>query len=212
MNIYVEVSAFMKVITLSPMAWESNSYLLIQNGEALLIDAGASPDKIDVTLTREGARLTGILLTHGHFDHILSIDAMRKKHNVPVHIHKDDAPMLTDGRLNAYAYFFRQDRAWQAADKLLSDGDSIPFGNQKISVLHTPGHTRGSVCYRIDDLVFSGDTIFADGYGRTDLEGGDNASLLHSLQKLFELPITLTVYPGHGGTATLEQVKYNLGF
>lgn len=202
----------MKVVTLSPLAWESNSYLLIQNGKALLIDAGASPDKVTAALTREGATLTGLLLTHGHFDHILSIDTLRETYDVPVYVHREDAPMLTDGHLNAYAYFFRQDRAWRPAEKLLSDGDAIPFGEKSITVVHTPGHTKGSVCYLIDDLLFSGDTVFADGYGRTDLEGGDDAALAHSLQKLFELPMSLKVYAGHGMSSTLENVKYNLGF
>lgn len=212
MNIYVEVSGFMKVITLCPAAWESNSYLLIQNGEALLFDAGASPDKISEALAREQATLKGILLTHGHFDHILSIDALREKYNVPVYVHREDAPMLTDGRLNAYAFFFRQERSWRPAEKLLSDGDSIPFGDKRISVIHTPGHTRGSVCYLVGDLLFSGDTLFADGYGRTDLEGGDDAALSYSLQKLFKLPMTLKVYAGHGMSTILENAKYNLGF
>lgn len=212
MNIYVEVSVFMKVITLSPVAWESNSYLLIENGEALLIDAGASPDKVDAALVREQANLMGILLTHGHFDHILSIDLLREKYGVPVFVHKDDAPMLTDGKRNAYAYFFRQERAWKPADKLLEDGDRIPFGNASISVISTAGHTKGSVCYLVDDLMFSGDTIFADGYGRTDLAGGDYGELTLSLQTLFKLPKGLTVYPGHGISASLGEAMYNLGF
>ncbi len=212
MNIYVEVSGFMKVITLSPVAWESNSYLLIGNGEALLVDAGAPLAKIEDALAREGAKLTGILLTHGHFDHILSIDTLRETYGVPVYIHKDDAPMLTDGRLNAYAYFFRQDRVWQPADKLLSGGERIPFGDKSISVIHTPGHTGGSVCYLADELLFSGDTVFADGYGRTDLAGGDDAALMHSIEKILSLPETLTVYAGHGMKASLASVKYNLGF
>ncbi len=202
----------MKVILLSPTAWESNSYLLIENGKALLIDAGAPPETVTLRLENEQATLCGVLLTHGHFDHILSIDLLRESYGVPVYIHKDDAPMLTDGRLNAYNYFFRGNRAWQAADKLLSDKDSIPFGEKTISVIHSPGHTRGSVCYRVDDLLFSGDTVFADGYGRTDLEGGSYEELTRSLGSLFSLPQNLTVYPGHGMKASLEQVKYNLGF
>jgi len=202
----------MKVVTLSPLAWESNSYLLIEKGEALLIDSGASPDKISAALAREGATLKAILLTHGHFDHILSIDRLRETYGVPVYIHKEDAPMLTDGRLNAYAYFFRENRTWMPADKLLTDDERIPFGDKSISVIHTPGHTGGSVCYLVDDLLFSGDTLFADGYGRTDLDGGDSAALTHSLQTLFALPTTLKVYAGHGMATTLENAKYNLGF
>ena len=212
MNIYVEVSERMKVISLTPAAWESNSYLLVHSGEALLVDAGAPPDKITEALAREGVALRAILLTHGHFDHILSIDDLRDKYGVPVYVHRSDAPLLTDGRKNAYAYFFRRDRAWRATDKLLSGSDTLPFGDKTVRVLHTPGHTEGSVCYLVDDLLFSGDTVFADGYGRTDLEGGSYEALTHSLATLFALPEHLTVYPGHGGASKLENVKYNLGF
>ena len=202
----------MKVILLSPTAWESNSYLLIEDGKALLIDAGAPLEKVTARLVEENAELCGILLTHGHFDHILSIDRLRETYGVPVYIHKDDAPMLTDGNLNAYATFFREHRTWQSADKLLKDGDTIPFGEKIITVLHTPGHTRGSVSYRVENHLFSGDTLFADGYGRTDLAGGSYEALTRSLGKLFSLSPDLTVYAGHGMTATLEQVKRNLGF
>ncbi len=212
MNIYVEVSELMKVISLSPAAWESNSYLLVHGGKALLVDAGAPTERIAETLASEGATLSAILLTHGHFDHILSIDALRDKYGVPVYVHRGDAPMLTDSRKNAYAYFFRGERSWRAADRLLSGGDTIPFGDKTVRVLHTPGHTEGSVCYRVDDLLFSGDTVFADGYGRTDLEGGSYEALTRSLTTLFALPEGLTVYPGHGMAATLEQAKRNLGF
>ena len=202
----------MKVISLSPTAWESNSYLLIENGEALRIDAGAPTHRVAELLEKEKATLCGILLTHGHFDHILSIDLLRERYGAPVYVHKDDAPMLTDGNLNAYATFFRENRAWQAADKLLKGGDTVSFGEKKIRVLHTPGHTKGSVCYCVDALLFGGDTLFADGYGRTDLEGGSYEELTRSLGTLFALSPSLTVYPGHGGTATLEQIKRNLGF
>ena len=202
----------MKVILLSPTAWESNSYLLVEDGNALLIDAGAPTAKVTARLAEENATLCGILLTHGHFDHILSIDRLRETYGAPVYIHTDDAPMLTDGHLNAYATFFRENRTWQTADKLLKDGDRIPFGQKNVTVLHTPGHTRGSLSYRIENLLFSGDTVFADGYGRTDLAGGSYEALTRSLGKLFSLSPTLTVYPGHGMTATLEQVKRNLGF
>lgn len=202
----------MKVISLFPTAWESNCYLLVEDGNALLIDAGAPPEKVTARLMEENATLCGILLTHGHFDHILSIDRLRETYGAPVYIHKDDAAMLTDGHLNAYAVFFRENRTWQAADKLLSGGDAIPFGTTAITVIHTPGHTRGSVSYRVGEHLFSGDTVFADGYGRTDLAGGSYEELTHSLGKLFALSPTLTVYPGHGMTATLEQVKRNLGF
>lgn len=202
----------MKLIYLRPSSWESNSFLLIENGSAILIDAGAPLHKIKDCLSREGATLKKILLTHGHFDHILSIDSLRDEYDAPVYLHEADAAMLTDGNLNAYSYFFREARAWRPADVLLHDGDSIPFEDHTLTVLSTPGHTKGSVCYLTEELLFSGDTVFSDGCGRTDLFGGDPEELDCSLERLFTLPQSLTVHPGHGVSAAMEHVKYNLGY
>ena len=196
----------MKVISLSPTSWESNSYLLINGGKALLIDAGAAPQRVSDALSKENAALVGIALTHGHFDHILSIDSLRDTYHVPVYLHEDDADMLSDGEKNAYQTFFGVSKKWNPADMLLKDGDSIPLGDAHLSVISTPGHTKGSVCYLADGVLFSGDTVFAQGYGRTDLYGGDSYALKRSLERLFSLPKDLTVYSGHGEIASLQSI------
>lgn len=199
----------MKVISLSPTAWESNSYLLIQDGQALLIDAGADCGRVSDALSEQNATLVGIALTHGHFDHILSIDTLRDMYHVPVYLHADDADMPTNGTKNAYQIFFGTSKEWRPADVLLRDGDSIPLGDKSLTVISTAGHTKGSVCYLVDDILFSGDTVFSRGYGRSDLYGGDFGALKSSLEKIFSLPRSLTVYPGHGISETLENiVKY----
>lgn len=202
----------MKVIPLSPTAWESNSYLLVHDGEALLIDAGAECGKVSDALSKENASLVGIALTHGHFDHILSIDTLRDMYHVPVYLHEDDADLPADGTKNAYRIFFGVSKEWQPADVLLKDGDSIPLGDKSLNVISTPGHTRGSVCYLVDDILFSGDTVFSRGVGRTDLYGSDFSSLKGSLEKIFALPKNLTVYPGHGISETLRNIVKHFGF
>ena len=202
----------MKLICFSPKLWEANSYLLVHNGEAFLIDAGTPADKIEQALIAENATLMGILLTHGHFDHILSIDLLREKYNIPVYVHQNDAELLTNGSLNAYAMFFGTEKTWKPADRLLQDGDTINLGDKTISVLSTKGHTKGSVCYLVDDLLFSGDTLFANGYGRTDLYGGDFCELTVSINKLFSLSGKQTVYAGHGESNTLDNIKNGFTF
>lgn len=199
----------MKVVPLFSRAWESNSYLLIHEGKALLIDAGADTQRIMDALSETGAALEGIALTHGHFDHILSIDKLRDTYRIPVYLHKADADMPSDGEQNAYQIFFGVPKGWRPADRLFKDGDSIPLGDKSITVISTPGHTQGSVCYLADDVLFSGDTVFARGFGRTDLYGGDFGTLKHSLGKIFALPKHLTVYPGHGESASLQDIVNN---
>jgi glyoxylase-like metal-dependent hydrolase (beta-lactamase superfamily II) len=199
-----------KVIPLFSQSWESNSFLLIHEGKALLIDAGAAPQRVTEALSESDATLVGIALTHGHFDHILSMDKLRDLFGVPVYLHKADAEMPSDSEQNAYEVFFGAQKCWRPADRLLNDGDSIPFGDKSLTVISTPGHTEGSVCYLTDDILFSGDTVFAGGVGRTDLYGGDMGALGQSLKKILSLPGHLTVYAGHGGSTTLRNIVNNL--
>ena len=194
----------MKILNICEASWAANCYLLVSGTHALVIDPSASAKAISEALNGEGATLEGILLTHGHFDHIVSLDNLRDKINAPAYIHTEDAVMLTDGKKNAFYELFGRERAYRAADKLLNDGDVISLGDEKLTVFHTPGHTHGSVCFISDGVVFTGDTLFADTYGRCDLWNGDEAKMRESLHKLGMLDRALTIYPGHGQS-------YNLG-
>ena len=119
--------------------------------------------------------------------------------------------MLTDADKNAFALFFGQDRVWKPADVLLGDGDEIKVGNAAFTVVHTPGHSPGSVCYlcRSAGILFSGDTLFADNIGRCDLWGGSYSVMRQSLKMLRTLDGSLTIYPGHGDTNTLSKALDN---
>lgn len=128
----------------------------------------------------------------------------------PALIHKEDNEMLTDGMKNAHALFFGVDKKWRQADQLLDDGDVIELGDERINVISTPGHSKGSICLLCGDKLISGDTLFANGYGRYDLHGGSLKELTASLSLLRDLDPNLTIYPGHGNTATLSSAIDNL--
>ena len=194
----------MEIRNLYPGSWGSNCYLLLSGGHAAVVDPSADARTILNAVQSEGATLDFILLTHGHFDHIVSVDTLRDATGAPLYIHKFDAEMLTDGRKNAFYTFFRMDRCYRPAEKLLEDGDELTLGDESIRVIHTPGHSQGSVCYLVgDELLLTGDTLFSDTYGRYDLWGGDGQTLFASLSGLRTLPPKLPLYPGHGESVTL---------
>ncbi len=197
----------MRILNLFPGSYGSNCYLLESDGHAVVVDPSASASSILRRVEADGCTLDAILLTHGHFDHIMSIDTLRNAvPNLPIYIHKEDAPMLTDGDKNAFAFFFGQERVWRGADRFLSDGDTIFVGTESLRVIHTPGHSPGSVCYlcESDAFIITGDTVFADGVGRWDLWGGDLDILRVSIVSLLRLNSQLTIYPGHGEECKLS--------
>lgn len=202
----------MQIINLFPGSFGSNCYLVEDSGEALIVDPSAAASAIFRRLREDDCTPVGILLTHGHFDHIMSVDTLRQ--TVPalkVYVHEADAPMLTDADKNAFSLFFGQERVWKPADVLLKDGDEIKVGSEAFTVVHTPGHSPGSVCYlcQAENVLFTGDTLFADNIGRCDLWGGSYATIRQSLQKLRSLNGALTVYPGHGDTNKLSRALDN---
>lgn len=196
----------MKIVNLYPGSFGSNCYLIEEGSHALIVDPSAAASAILRRLEADGCTPEGILLTHGHFDHVMSVDTLREAvPGLKVMIHAADAPMLTDGEKNGFSIFFNQDRVWKPADCLLEDGQEIPLGASTLRVLHTPGHSPGSVCYLCEGegILLTGDTLFADNIGRFDLWGGDFNTLRRSLLSLRGLEPGLTIYPGHGDTARL---------
>ncbi len=145
-----------------------------------------------------------IILTHGHFDHIMSLDSLRERTGAPAYIHKKDAEMLTDGEKNAYSFFFSEEWGQRPAEKTLSDGDIVRLGESLLKVIHLPGHSKGSVALLGDNFLITGDTLFDGGVGRCDLYGGDERELYASIGKLKELDQDLIIYPGHGGSTRLS--------
>lgn len=195
----------MEITDLSPGGFACACYLLCEGTDAVLIDCSPTPEAVEAALDKQGARLAAILCTHGHFDHILTADALRDHFKVPLFLHEADAEMPADNEKNAFSVFFG-DSAFHArpADRLFKDQNVLRFGALSCTVMHTPGHSRGSSVFLFDNVAFTGDTLFTGGWGRTDLYGGDALTLRHSLQRLSDLTPDIRIYPGHGGPSTLK--------
>ena len=191
----------LKTYALSLGAYQTNCYIIHEEASktCCVIDpgyeAGAILDKLDSL----GLTLEAILLTHGHFDHVGAVKELASETGCAVYIHPEDLslpPMFTAGPL----YY----------TKTYAEGQKLTLAGLDISVLHTPGHTPGSVCLVVENTMFSGDTLFEGSCGRTDLPGGDWATILKSLKRLAALEGNFWVHPGHGGSTTLrDEKKYN---
>ena len=216
----------MNIVRLVFNPLQENTYVVWdETRECIIIDAGNCSDeenqRLATFITEQQLHPVMTINTHGHFDHILSVDTLRASAkaegiDLKVYIHEGDAPMLTDGEKNGFTFFFGQDRVYAPADVLLRDGDEIPLGGGKVKVIHTPGHSPGSVCYLCVEptgnarILVTGDTLFADNIGRWDLWGGSRDTLFRSLGLLRTLEGRLTIYPGHGDSAKLSLALDNV--
>lgn len=189
-------------------ALQANCWLLWdEQKNALLIDPGDEAPRLLHALRERDLTLKAILLTHVHFDHMMAVPALQETTGAPLMVHAGDAPALTDGELSL--------TIWQGipclltADRLLQEGDTVTVGDMELAVLHTPGHTPGSCCYRCGDDLFAGDTLFAGSVGRTDFPGGDRMAQRESLRRLAALPDTVRVLSGHESATTIGYEKYH---
>ncbi len=175
--------------------------------EGLVIDPGAEPERILASIRAQNLRITRIVNTHGHFDHILANKAVKDALGVPVAIHKADAGMLTNP-LSSFAFMVGALTPMPPADELLQDGQVLRFGDDTLTVLHTPGHSPGGISLSGEGMVFCGDALFQGSIGRTDFPGGNHDLLLRSIRtRLMTLPDVTTVYPGHGPATTIGQER-----
>ncbi len=161
--------------------------------DCLVIDPGAEAERIRKAC--EGRKIAAILLTHGHFDHIGAVAELALE-GAEIVIHREDAPMLADPQTNVSWMIGRNITAPQAT-QLVKEGDAVEFAGISLTVLHTPGHTPGGVCYQTGEWLFTGDTLFQYGYGRTDLPGGSVSQLGASLRRLQPLAQQYEIFPGH---------------
>ena len=185
----------------------TNSYVVSseKSKEAIVIDPGLdSPieaQQIFKYITKADLKVTLILNTHGHQDHISGDAIFQEKYNVPIYIHKYDASSLEALEQNKFS-----------APVLLEDGSLIKIGADSLKVMLTPGHTPGSICLVGEKVVFTGDTLFAEGIGRTDFPGGSIRDMRLSLQKLVRLPDYFLIYPGHGPSSIIGEERRNNPF
>ena len=174
----------------------TNCYILISKGESLVIDPGGGLKQILEELTKNQAKLKYIVLTHYHWDHTLGAPKLRKDSNPPTAL-----PPLRRAPTGAKIFIHEGEKDFLKfkVDQFLKDGDEIKVGEISLKIVHTSGHTKGSICLLGDGFIFTGDTLFEDAYGRTDLSGGSQTEMENSLEKLKKiLKPGMKVYPGHG--------------
>ena len=195
-----------KVITVECGFYSANTYIVYDDKtlDAVIIDAGGDYKKIINKANECSLKIHALLLTHGHFDHILSAKEMQDN-GIRVYVHRDDAEKLQKNTYSNFNIGFKK----LCADVLIEEGN-LKFESIDIKVIHTPGHSKGGVCYIIGGNIFSGDSLFRLNIGRTDFTDGDYNALMHSLcNKLFVLDKDYVVYPGHGDSTTLFFEKEN---
>ena len=193
-------------IIVGPM--QVNCYILgsPSTSEAIIIDPGAEPEKIKARLKKCGLKVNCIINTHGHADHIGANATLA----APVYVHRLDADFLTNPGLNLSSMLGLPITSPVPA-KLLEDGQKLKVGNMSLEVIHTPGHTPGGVCLNAGKFCFTGDTLFAQGIGRTDIPYASEKDLLNSIrERLLSLQDEVIIYPGHGPSSTIgEERKSN---
>lgn len=202
----------LRVLAMEVGPLAENTYIVghAASGKAVVIDPGDESDEILRQLAGRGWTLDKILLTHGHFDHVGAVSALKERTGANVHIHPEDAErMMTAGRQGAMFGLCVPDPP--RPDVLVREGDSVSLGAVSFRVLHTPGHTPGHVTYLSGSLAFVGDLIFAGSIGRTDLPGGSLDDLLRAVrEKIFTLPEETVLFPGHGPATTVgEEMRGN---
>jgi hydroxyacylglutathione hydrolase len=177
----------------------------------MCIDPGGYATDVIAAAKRLGLHVETLALTHGHGDHLGAVSAVRKEWLAPVWIHELDAPMMTSAERNL-SCMIGMPVATDDAEHRVADNGTIRFGTTNVTVIHTPGHTKGSTCFLLRDAtplwLFSGDTLFEDDVGRCDLPGGSFTAIQHSIRtQLYVLPEETVVYPGHGPSTTIGREK-----
>ena len=192
---------------------QTNCYFVYKEGtsDVIFFDPADKGDYIYKTLKEKGFNVAGILLTHGHFDHIWGTNKLRELSGAPIYAYEGEKQLCEDAVINVSEQVGRPYTV--AADRYLKDGEEITIAGMTCKLIATPGHTAGSCCYYFEDdkILISGDTLFEESVGRTDLATGSMSAIVRSIkEKLFVLPDDVKVYPGHGNITEIgHEKRYN---
>ena len=191
-----------------------NTYILKdeKSKEAILIDVGGNFEQIKNQIELQGYKIKFVLNTHGHFDHVYGEPYIQSNYpDIPIYIHKDDLGHVDKLKEEMNFFGFNNGNEKLILNKFIDENSILTIGDNKISIFHTPGHSKGSLSFHVDKKLFSGDALFYRSIGRTDFYDGDYNTLINSIkQKLFSLPDDTVVYPGHGPSTTIRDEKlYN---
>ncbi len=185
-----------------------NCYIIEHNNKCYIVDPGYEKEVVQNYIAQHNLEVLGILLTHGHIDHIGAIDAF----DVPVYVHEKEKELLCDNHKNGFAYYGKEIPYNIDSINLvtINDGYTLALDNKIIDVIHTPGHTVGGVCYKIDNDLYTGDTLFEGSVGRWDFPTGDEKTLMKTVVKLIDTQDdSINIHPGHGESSSIGKEKKN---
>lgn len=186
--------------------WRQNGYVVEESGSLIAIDPGLDLRAFTELIDRSGSRILAIVNTHAHFDHIGSVAALVEAYAIPFYLHRGDAALLRQA--NLYRALFGEPEPVRVPTAFVDMAAGVlRVGPFDIEVIETPGHTKGGVCLRLGEALFTGDTLFGKGAGRTDLPGGSREEMEASQELLRRLPADLTVYPGHGKSLGMGEIR-----
>lgn len=193
-------------------ALEVNCYLIgcQQSKEIAVIDPGGEAQRIISTIEEKCYKPLYIINTHGHIDHIAANKDIKERYHIPLMIHSKDSFLLSSSQDPMLEIMLHAKQS-PPADRLLEEGDKIDIGSISLEIVHTPGHSPGSICIKFDRALLTGDTLFAGGIGRTDLHGGSYNALIHSIkEKVLAFDRSWKIFPGHGPSSTIgQEIDYN---
>ena len=199
----------MKIFKIPAGVYAANCYIVVDDmtNKAMVIDPGGNPDDLLQFINKNYLGVEYIALTHGHADHIGGVKSLKTSLNAPIMAHVDETELLKDADKNLSSQM-AMDKIKIEPSIFLKDGDKFSLGSLEVNVIHTPGHTEGGVCFKIEKNLFSGDTLFKGSIGRSDLHGGNPKTLIKSIkEKILNLADDIKVWPGHGEATTIGEEK-----